>query len=742
MKAGYPILMSMLLPLLSTASHAESTTSTDQDMITLDTLKVMDSAAEQMKQAQGVSVITAEDLQHRPVSNDISELVRTMPGVNLSGSSSTGQYGNNRQIDIRGMGPENTLILIDGKPVLSRDSVKMGRSGERNTRGDSNWVPVEMIERIEVIRGPAAARYGSGAAGGVVNIITKKPQTQTIQVAGQLEVPENSDEGTNKRVNLMASGPLNDKLSYRTYVNYNKSDGDSADINRDSTVSESADSSGNTRTAAGQEGVKNIDVNSLARYQYDARNQFEVEGGFSRQGNIYAGDNALQGVDYNEYTTNMIGSETNIMKRGTVGLTHRGQYDFGDTMSYIQLERTVNTRLGEGAAGGTEGAINSYDFYTTSLNNLSAKSELNIPLVIAGLQQTLTLGGEYRLETLNDGVYNQSAIAVDADAVVPGTTLDASQRDPDTRATLTGVYAEDNIQLTRDVTLTGGVRFDKHSITGTNASPSLNSKWQATERLSLQAGISKAFKAPNLYQLNPNYVYTTRGNGCPVDYPSLGTGCSIVGNADLENETSINQELGFNYSIDERTNMGLTWFHNDYHNKITTDGTTPVYVVGTTQIFQWENTPEAVVSGLEGNLRMPVLDAVDFSLNGTVMLESENKRTGEPLSIIPGYTLNSTVSWQVQHDLELALSGQHYGRTESPTQTSTGAELTTQYDRPAYSIFNVATTWNAPYGVDVNLSVKNLFDREIRREGVTNTAGANTYNEPGRSYLVGLSKTF
>ncbi len=134
-------------------------------------------AAEQNLQAPGVSTITADEIRKNPPARDVSEIIRTMPGVNLTGNSTSGQRGNNRQIDIRGMGPENTLILIDGKPVTSRNSIRLGWRGERDTRGDTGWVPPEMIERIEVIRGPAAARYGNGAAGGVVNIITKNSMT-------------------------------------------------------------------------------------------------------------------------------------------------------------------------------------------------------------------------------------------------------------------------------------------------------------------------------------------------------------------------------------------------------------------------------------------------------------------------------------------------------------------------------------------------------------------------------------
>ena len=122
----------------------------------LEEIKV--TAENQVKQSLGSSLVTAKDLEKRPATNDISEVLRTMPGVNLTGNSSTGQRGNKRQIDIRGMGPENTLILVDGKPVTSRNAERYGVRGERNSRGDSNWVPVEAIEKIEVLRGPSAAR--------------------------------------------------------------------------------------------------------------------------------------------------------------------------------------------------------------------------------------------------------------------------------------------------------------------------------------------------------------------------------------------------------------------------------------------------------------------------------------------------------------------------------------------------------------------------------------------------------
>lgn len=114
---------------------AQAQEPTDTPVSHDDTIVV--TAAEQNLQAPGVSTITADEIRK----TRLPAMCRrsSVPcRVNLTGNSTSGQRGNNRQIDIRGMGPENTLILIDGKPVSSRNSVRQGWRGERDTRGDTS----------------------------------------------------------------------------------------------------------------------------------------------------------------------------------------------------------------------------------------------------------------------------------------------------------------------------------------------------------------------------------------------------------------------------------------------------------------------------------------------------------------------------------------------------------------------------------------------------------------------------
>lgn len=338
-----------------------------------ETMVVHSTAEEALKQQPGVSVITAEDIARDPPVNDLSEIIRKMPGVNLTGNSASGSRGNNRQIDIRGMGPENTLILIDGVPVTSRNSVRYSWRGERDTRGDSNWVPPEMVERIEVLRGPAAARYGSGAAGGVVNIITKRP---TNDWHGSLSFytnqPENNKEGATNRANFSLNGPLaGDALTMRLYGNINKTDADAWDINH----------AQNGSYAAGREGVRNKDINALLSWKLTPQQIVDFNYAYSRQGNIYAGDTQYSNGNLSPdgLVSELYGHETNRLYRQSWGLTYNGIWDWGQSKAGVYYEKTNNTRLQEGSTGRVEGMINSNEYATSRLESWRSTGELNLP---------------------------------------------------------------------------------------------------------------------------------------------------------------------------------------------------------------------------------------------------------------------------------------------------------------------------------------------------------------------------
>ncbi|WP_086871338.1 TonB-dependent siderophore receptor [Kosakonia pseudosacchari] len=717
-------------------------------------------AEQQNLQAPGVSTITADEIRKNPPSRDVSEIIRTMPGVNLTGNATSGQRGNNRQIDIRGMGPENTLILVDGKPVTSRNSVRLGWRGERDSRGDTNWVPPEMIERIEVIRGPAAARYGNGAAGGVVNIITKKENTGEWHGSwnSYFNAPEHKDEGSTKRTNFSLSGPLGDDVSFRLYGNLAKTQADAQDINKDH-QSERTGTYANT-VVAGREGSINKDITGVVRWDFAPMQALELQAGYSRQGNLYAGDtqNTNNDSSTNNYVNDNYGKETNRLYRQNYSATWTGGWDNGvTTNNWVRYEHTRNSRIPEGLAGGTEGLFNAQKFSDIDYSDLLLHSEASLPFELL-FKQNLTLGAEWDHQSMKDSTSNTQTFM---GGNIPG--YSSTGRSPYSDADIFSVFAEDNIELTDSTMLTPALRFDHHTIVGNNWSPSLNLSQGLGDDFTLKMGIARAYKAPSLYQTNPNYILYSRGQGCyavTVDANGRDIGCYLQGNDDLKAETSINKEIGLEFKRDGWL-AGVTWFRNDYRNKIES-GYSPVgqtsIISGkstlNTYIYQWDNVPKAVVEGLEGALNVPVSETVNWTNNVTYMLQSKNKTTGERLSIIPEYTWNSTLSWQVTQDVSLQSTFTWYGKQQPKKYDYKGNRVTGSATNEVspYSIVGLSGTWDVTKNVSLTGGVSNVFDKRHWREGNAQTtggganwmygAGAATYNESGRTWYMGVNTRF
>lgn len=724
-----PLFVLAVLPFSLSCAFAQS--ESQMEAVNLETVHV--TAERQLQQLLGVSKISSEYIARHPVANDISELVRTMPGVNLTGNTATGQRGNKRQIDIRGMGPENTLILIDGRPVTSRNAERISMRGERNTRGDSNWVPVEEIESVSVLRGPAAARYGSGAAGGVVNIVTKKA---TNEFKGSVNYytnrPQDGKEGATNRIGFNLSGPIvKDKLSFRLYGSANKTDADARDIN--------AAANGGSMDFAGVEGVRNKDIAGRLHWRISPAQSLTFDSSFSRQGNIYNGDtqNSYLAPGYAALTNRLADSkaETARIYRSEFALTHDGAWEWGDTKNVISYDRTTNSRFPENLTGSIEGSYNADTYTDSDLKNLRLSSETYIPFNL-GVPHVLTVGAEYTGSRLDDAASNTQGFTNRSRTdVFTGVSANrggkSSQRN-------WAVYLEDNISLTDGTRLIPTLRFDRNSNSGSNWSPGLSFSQKLGEYWTVKGGIARAYKAPNLYQTNPDFILYTRGNGCPVSAAAT-VSCYYMGNSNLKAETSWNKELGVEFNRNG-WQASATYFHNAYKNKIVIGNEAVAVSNIGNWLLQWANTPKATIAGFEGNLVVPLHDTLKWSNNFTYMSKSEDFQ-GNPLSLTPKHTINSTLAWTPNEKWDANLTFTHYGRTK-PRHVAVNRienrDGLSNEELGSYGIWGINAGYNWNKRVHIRGGISNIGNKRLYRSG----EGARSYNEHGRAFYGSLKVGF
>ena len=159
------------LGLMINRSYAEE----DKGVVTLETVVVTGTRAEQSieRVPANVTVIDEEDIKNSNAKT-VVDLLRSEEGITVRDLLGNGKSA---QVDLRGFGetgPYNTLVLVDGRRVNEIDL-----SGV-----DWTQIPLDQIERIEIVRGTGTVLYGDNAAGGVINIITKVPPKKTILSVG------------------------------------------------------------------------------------------------------------------------------------------------------------------------------------------------------------------------------------------------------------------------------------------------------------------------------------------------------------------------------------------------------------------------------------------------------------------------------------------------------------------------------------------------------------------------------
>lgn len=158
-----------------------------------------------LQSPSSVAVVTRAQIEARK-SFDLVDAIRLLPGVSVSQS---GTFGKSASIFLRGTNSNHTLVLVDGVRANS----------PQDGRFDIGQIPIENVEQIEIVRGPASALYGSDAIGGVINIITRRGQGP-IRTGGQLEY---GSFATQKQVVTVSGASDKNRVSFSAFRN--KTDG-------------------------------------------------------------------------------------------------------------------------------------------------------------------------------------------------------------------------------------------------------------------------------------------------------------------------------------------------------------------------------------------------------------------------------------------------------------------------------------------------------------------------------------
>lgn len=409
-----------------------------------------------------VTVVDRQALSRRPV-QDLTDVLRDVPGVTVNGAGLT-----RRGISIRGMPSEHTLFLVDGRRVNG------SASAIAHADFELNWVPVEAMDRVEIVRGPMSSLYGSEALGGVVNVITRSATDSwrgSLRAMGGLR--EDGRGGETYQLGAYAGGPLlQDRLGLSLYAE-SKARGDTpqAPNARLSDLEAREALSGSATLSWTPDAAQRIDFTILAGRDDRSRNTATT---------------AAQPVYYRY---------ADAVDRRQYALSHTGRWGWGDSVlrAYRStLDRTNTATNGQTASrpvGMQEDIVD---------GRVTADP-------IAG--HRLSVGGEWRREALQD-----------AAAAVSGVLT--SER--------YAVFAQDEWALTPSLSLTGGARFDHHDQYGWQTSPRLYAVWTPLEGLTLKGGGGRGFKSPSLKQLSPEFVTVAAGGrftvyGNPDLKPEIGT---------------------------------------------------------------------------------------------------------------------------------------------------------------------------------------------------------------------------
>ena len=548
-----------------------------------------------------VDVFDIKKLQQQSPQNDLNQLLQYVsPSFNSNRQSSSDGSEHIDPASIRGLGPDQVLVLINGKRRHTTSLVNnQGTVGNGSVGTDLNAIPASAIERIEILRDGAAAQYGSDAIAGVINIVLKKNVRQLFASAtGGLS---SRNDGGLGQLNLNYGLPLGKQggflnLTGEAYYRGRTTRTQDHDLiifdqsalgnffaypfANDPAASRKYDDDklkelGLTRKdfnfQIGDARIKNAaGFLNLGLPFNNGKGTFYAFGGYSlRKGEGYGFRRLPSETENMVYSIFPYGFQPN-----TTSHIHDRSLALGVKYNLGPWQADLSNTIGD----------NRFDYFVNNTVNASLQDKSPTSFTAGGhefLQNTtnldfhrrfgdvahglnLAMGAEfrvddYRIRAGEEASWRNYGLRQNADGTVTDTlglsggaqsfTGFSPANVTHKSRNNTSLYADAELDVTSRWMIGGAARFEHYSDFGSTINGKLDTRYKVTDHFNIRGAVSTGFRAPSLHQQYFSYISTDILPDGKLGQSGFFTNSSVVAKAldipTLKQETALNYSLGF-----------------------------------------------------------------------------------------------------------------------------------------------------------------------------------------------------
>jgi iron complex outermembrane recepter protein len=503
-----------------------------------------------------IDIIDIREITTKTGQLDVNQLLQFVaPSFNSNRQTGSDGADHVDPATLRGLGPDQTLVLINGKRRHQSSLVNIfGSRGRGNTGTDLNAIPAAAIERIEILRDGASAQYGSDAIAGVINIVLKTSANEFTgnvnygTYAARYRYDDRKFDGGNVNVNGNYGFRVGKDGFLNLTADYNFRD----HTNRANTSPEDE----LQRRQYGDPKVSNTSFYVNSEVPLSPKLRLYSFGGLNlRKGDAYAWTRFADS-DRNVPALYPNGFDPIISSNITDGSLAGGiRFDlggwavdlgnvFGSNRFRYGVNNTLNTSLGAQSPTSFDAGGFQLQQNVTSLNFTRFYREK-----LQGVN--LAFGAEYRQEWYQifageEGSYRAYDTSKPAGSqgfpgFQPGDAIHAG------RSNL-GVYVDAEADFTKAFMMGAALRFENYSDFGSTLNGKLSSRLKVSPAVTLRGTVSTGFRAPSLAQVHFNSTFTNFVNGQAVQALLARNNSPVtqaLGIPPLKQETSTNASLGF-----------------------------------------------------------------------------------------------------------------------------------------------------------------------------------------------------